>query len=777
MEVILWIAAAVFIYYFMSKVHHGEGKPAGQRPLKIYIFISVLAALFCTFAIRSIFHIHYISVWLSLAYVLIAAQASYMLWLLLFAPLKGVLKTLLSMILKSAVVLGLLGFYYMNFAQDLIGFTRIAEELLPPVSTGMADGMLLLSGAVWIYGAAFLKKHSQLAQGLRRYLLAVSPLLVLLIVELNWNSSAAALRLSSCILNLLIYLLIEIIFVHLLPQRLLGLQIFYIAAWLLGALNGCLVRFRGQPLLPTDLAAAQTASSVMSQYTFVLTEELAFTLLLLFFLFTCIQAVGQATADETENTLREHNIRKFRRVMLQPLGWAAAAVMTLCLWVGHTSFAELYHIDLDFWNQSTVYAGHGFAVGFISFLQKMKVTAPENYTENAAEELLDRYVTDDSIGSSETAVKPTIITIMNESFSDLSVLGPLSCTEEHLSFLHSLKHNPHIIEYGWNYVSTRGGGTSTTEFEYLTGNSMAFTNGINPYSSFDFTNVPSMVSNLKAQGYHTIAMHPEWSQNWRRSLVYPELGFDEFLSIESFEGSDRTIWDRVSDLGDYQKLIETYEAQTGPSFIFNVTMQNHGGYDGLGALQPEEIVEIDDDYSGYTDLQMYESLVAKADQALSYLIHYFETVDEPVIICFFGDHQPSLNADFENALKEAGRTANDTDLVVTQKTYTVPYFIWSNYDIPKDYAKKNAQGENVISTNYLGALTQKYAGLHLTAYEDYLMDQREQLPAFNFVGYMTENGDWFELSADTALSTWKDQYQLLQYYALFDKARKEPYFE
>ena len=37
---------------------------------------------------------------------------------------------------------------------------------------------------------------------------------------------------------------------------------------------------------------------------------------------------------------------------------------------------------------------------------------------------------------------------------------------------------------------------------------------------------------------------------------------------------------------------------------FNVTMQNHGGYDGIGELKPEEIVDVDEEYSGYSDLQM-----------------------------------------------------------------------------------------------------------------------------------------------------------------------------
>ena len=74
-------------------------------------------------------------------------------------------------------------------------------------------------------------------------------------------------------------------------------------------------------------------------------------------------------------------------------------------------------------------------------------------------------------------------------------------------------------------------------------------------------------------------------------------------------------------------------------------------------------------------------------------------------------------------------------------------------------------------------LTIKYAGLRLTAYDACLLDQREQLPAFNFIAYMTESGDWYEINADTALSTWKDQYRQLQYYALFDKNRKGVYFQ
>lgn len=662
--------------------------------------------------------------------------------------------------------MGLLGFYYVNLARHVIGVTYIADQF-PPVNTGLADLVLLFSMFLWIYGADILKKFPEFSRVLYWILLALTPFLVFLIVELCWNTSITGISLLNSELNVLVYLFFEIFLVNLLRKRLLGLQLLYIFAWLIGALNYYLVKFRGQPFLATDIFTLQTAIAVAGQYTFEIAEGLALTFLALVFILSWIWALGRSNIVEEQKGKKAFIFRCCG-------GIGAAAV--LFFWIGDYDFPNTYHIDIDFWWPATTYQATGFAPAFISFWQKMRITKPENYTVHEAETILTEH--NDTLNNinKKGTEKPTIITIMNESFSDLSVLGPLACTEDNLTFFHSLKDDPHVIEYGWNYVSTRGGGTSTTEFEYLTGNSMAYTNGINPYSSFNFTNVPSMLSLLKEQGYHTIAMHPENPGNWRRNVVYPKLGFDEFLSINSFENNDRTVWNRVSDLGDYQKLIEVYESQTEPSFIFNVTMQNHGGYDGLEELNPEEIVTIDEEYSYYTDLQMYESLIAKSDKALSYLLSYFEEVDKPVIICFFGDHQPALNSDFEDAIKEAGREETDTDLTITQKTYMVPYFIWSNYDISADYSIKNSVGDNVISTNYLGPLIQKYAGLPLSAYDNFLLAQREQLPVFNIAGYMTADGNWYEHWVENDFSIWENQYQEVQYYALFDKKRNIDHF-
>lgn len=766
MEAIIWITAAVVIY-LMGRKHCNEEKNHAEWKWKAYIAGSLLAAVLCEIGIKVVFHIHYLSIWLVLTYALIALQCSRMMWLVIFKPEEW--KMLCSMGIKMAVGMVILAVYYVNLGNHVIGVSRIANQF-PPVSTGMADLIILLSCTLWIYGADLMKQFPDFCRAVYWILLTLTPFLVFLIVELCWNSSVTTISLLNGELNVLIYLILEVFFVSLMQKGMLGLQLLYIFAWLTGALNYYLLKFRGQPFLATDIYAIRTAIAVAGQYTFEIAEELAFTFLILFFLLTCTWALGKSEVFQ-KKTGKKH-------ILIRSCG-AIGAAGALFFWVGNYDFPDTYNIGIDFWWQANTYETSGFAPAFISFWQRMKISKPDGYTEQEAEKLLDKYGAPESAnkdGDGAGNGKPTIIAIMNESFSDLSVLGPLSCTEDDLEFFRSLKDDPHTVEYGWNYVSTRGGGTSTTEFEYLTGNSMAYTNGINPYSSFDFTNVPSMVSLLKEQGYHTIAMHPENPGNWRRSIVYPKLGFDEFLSIDAFENSERTVWNRVSDPGDYQKLIEVFESQTEPSFIFNVTMQNHGGYDGIGELKPEEIVSVDEEYSGYTDLQMYESLIAKSDQALSYLISYFEQVDRPVIICFFGDHQSALNSEFEDVLKENGRQDTDTDLTLTEKTYTVPYFIWSNYDISTDYSKKNSAGEDVISTNYLGTLTRKYAGLQLSAYDEYRMTQREQIPVFNFVGYMADGGKWYDLWAANEYGEWIGRYRIVQYYALFDKKRDWKYF-
>ena len=169
---------------------------------------------------------------------------------------------------------------------------------------------------------------------------------------------------------------------------------------------------------------------------------------------------------------------------------------------------------------------------------------------------------------------------MNESLAELKTAGDFTTNTEYFPFMDSLEEN---TVRGSLCVPVFGSMTSNTEFEFLTGDSMALlpANSI----AYQFNVKPgtySMVSTLKDQGYYSVAMHPYPGENWNRVECYQNMGFDAFLDQEFYEGSEE-LRNYISDEADYQKLIQVVEAKENPEdklFIFNVTMQNHGGYEG-----------------------------------------------------------------------------------------------------------------------------------------------------------------------------------------------------
>lgn len=618
---------------------------------------------------------------------------------------------------------------------------------------------LIVSSFFLLYGEILFHRLETFAYQVYEIILILTPLFMFLVLEISSNPNIWEIGLFNTILNILIMMFLEIIILNLFKNRAYGFYLLYIFVLVIGITNYYVVKFRNTPIMIMDILAIKTALSVSSQYQYHLTDGITTALIVTFLLISLISSFNRLSITNKINTKKEVIIRRF----------LSALVLVICFfWIRTTDIEKSYAIKVDFWNPSVTYNNSGFATAFIAFLQKQIVTKPEDYSNQLASDLLKK-------SSKERIVadipQPNIIVIMNETFSDLSVLGPLECTEEHLKNLYSVKNDANTIEYGYNYVSTRGGGTSTTEFEFLTGNSMSNLVGSNPYTQFNFTQIPSIIHNIKFQGYRTIAMHPEDPNNWRRKSVYKEMGFDEFLSYKDFQGYETTVYDRISDIGNYKKLIDMYETQIQPSFIFNVTIQNHGGYD-INVINESERVSIDDKYMQYSDVQAYESLINDSDEALGYLLNYFKKVKEPVIICFFGDHQPSLNNEFERYLINSGEEYNDLDISVQEKYFAVPYFIWSNYNVKDIIAKNNSEGINITSTNYLGCQVQYYAGLNLSDYGNFLLDQKQKIPAINYIGYFGDDNQWYSLADESSFLKQIKKYQIVQYNAMFDKKKK-----
>ena len=195
-------------------------------------------------------------------------------------------------------------------------------------------------------------------------------------------------------------------------------------------------------------------------------------------------------------------------------------------------------------------------------------------------------------------------------------------------------------------------------------------------------------------------------------------------------------------------------------------MQNHGGYTETYDNFPENYYKVG---RSYTDANQYLSLVHESDEAVKNLISYFSKVDDPVEIIFFGDHQPSLNSNFYPILNGKGLTGLTEDEL--EKLYTVPFFIWTNYDTPEETV-------DITSLDYLSTMALERAGIELPAYNKFLADMQEVVPAINSRGYYSKSKGCYQHidEAEGEEKEWIEKYHMLQYNSMFDKKNRSSFF-
>ena len=502
--------------------------------------------------------------------------------------------------------------------------------------------------------------------------------------------------------------------------------------------------FRQNEIVFADLDTIGTGLSVASQYTFRMSVRGALIILLSILVFALV--------------------RKFKFRFRHPILVRIVLLIAIVLLVPYT-WNRMRGRITQTWEKKGTYK-NGFIVNFILGIRDSRVTEPTGYSLDVIHDLEDIYSVryEEELAKAEARkdeVKPTIITIMNESFADFRLIGDLQTNVEVMPFIDSLQEN---TTKGFAMSSVFGAKTPNSEWEYLTGNTMAFMPGGSVvYQQFMQDEPTSMVSNLKNLGYTTIAMHPYYKAGWSRQTVYPKLGFDEmmFMDTGAFDET-KLMREYISDQEMYDKLIERYEAKApGESlFIMGITMQNHGGYKETYENFSSDVYQVGGLY--YPDAAQYLSLAHQSDLAVQNLSEYFEQVDEPVEIVFFGDHYPSLDAGFVRSLN--GKGVAGLTLAELEDLFSVPFFIWTNYDSEEAYVERT-------SLNYLGTMALEKANLPLPPYNLFLQDLMTVIPAMNLRGYLSlSQGRYLHLSDATGTEReWLRNYRYLQYNNLFDK--------
>lgn len=515
-----------------------------------------------------------------------------------------------------------------------------------------------------------------------------------------------------------------------------GKAAFYIAVLLTfaaGITDYYVLLFKGSDFLLTEISAFSTAMSVTGTYEFTF-PPVVFTTVVLY---VCLVLMRVSVDLNGEAVSWKRNLAG--RACGLAVGLAAVLIWS---W-------SVKSVSFDYFNLSSNFDKYGWWYTNTIVLKNSRVEKPEGYSDKEIERILSGIEAPEG----QEIVPDNIIVIMNEALSDLSMIGQLDTNGDYLPFIRSLEEN---TVKGNVHVQTYGGGTAISEYEFLTGNTFRFLPlGSMPYTmSVNASGEPGMASTLKAQGYHAVAMHPYGAKNWNRDQVYEAMGFDEFISEDAFEGAER-IRDYVSDRANYEKIIEYYEAHRGEKlFVFNVTMQNHGGY-GFTNGRMDTTISIDNIQN--EEAEVYLSLLQKSDEAFEDLISYFSQVEEPTMIVMFGDHLPALSDEFYTSLygkADEDRTAEEQSL-----KYVTPYIIWTNYESDFEQVEET-------SLNYLGRLVLQYAGVEMSKYDQFILQQKEQTPAIGIRGIEDQDGQFLPY-ADVADSRLRD-YQILQYMRVED---------
>ena len=511
-----------------------------------------------------------------------------------------------------------------------------------------------------------------------------------------------------------------------------------------GLANRYVIRFRGRTIFPGDLLTLQTAANVAGNYDYTPDTVQIRCLLVLAIFLLLLWKIPKRPGRQ----------RPHWRAAL-PLAGLSAVYLAVFF---QTDFLRQMEIEPSLWTTR----GNGFVLNFSVCLRYSAVEEPEGYSQETLAsirlETEEDWQSDPAAAGTETPVN--LIVIMNESFSDLAEVFDLETNADPLPFFHSLTENT-IRGTAWSSVF--GGTTANSEYEFLTGNTMAFLpEGTVPFHMYVGEEEPNLGAQLGSLGYRTVFMHPYLSSGWNRRAVYPSFGFDEIYFQNDFTDVSY-MRNYITDQSNYENLVRRYEEKEDgePLFIFNVTMQNHSAY-SVPWTGLDKTVWLTGDMEGrYSTVDQYLSLLRQSDSALEYLIGYFSQVEEPTMILMFGDHQPQVVTNFYTEV--LGGDFEKVDIAAAQQRQEVPFLLWANYDIPE------AQGVTT-SLNYLSALLMETAGLPMTGYQQFLARLHETVPALNAVGYMDTDGTWQKSRDDLSEEAQAGllQYESLQYNLLFD---------
>ena len=388
-------------------------------------------------------------------------------------------------------------------------------------------------------------------------------------------------------LNLLFYYLIFLAFTFLIGSFSWGYSAASCVFMALSIVNFYVVKFRGSPIVPWDILSLRTAGNVASNYDYVIYWHMLFS--------TFGFAFVMLGTGKMKSRIRLKRVR---------FPFLAAAVLSLILLtnsIQNEDVKAFWGMDTTLFTPNVRYRKNGLLVAYLANLNLIHINKPDGYSVSKVKEIegqireteteydqidypdknesvqeeddtafqgtnLKALAADAQSAPSQTETEkqqaistgdgkssteksnfdlsqaPNIIVIMNEAFSDLSVIGNFETSEDYMPFFHSM-----MDQYtgGHLMVSVKGGNTANTEYEFLSGDSMAFLpQGSVVYQQYISSKIPTLASYLGSLGYSTEGLHPYLGSGWDRSLSAMSLRSTRLLRSSRTRAVRRNLYSR-----------------------------------------------------------------------------------------------------------------------------------------------------------------------------------------------------------------------------------------
>ncbi|MGN1330293.1 MAG: LTA synthase family protein [Clostridia bacterium] len=508
------------------------------------------------------------------------------------------------------------------------------------------------------------------------------------------------------------------------------------------------MQFRNDTFLMEDITLIKEAMNMQQNYTIKFSP-----IMIACFVGSIILSIFLYVIIDRKN--KQVRVNFLKRGIFTIILILFAYIMLDKIYLNNSIYAKTTNNEVGFnvWSSVNQYISRGTIYSFLNSYSGIRKYIPDGYDKKKSQNEMDLYeysnIPDDK--------KVNIIGIMLEAYNDFSKFEKIEFEVNPYEKLYEIEEESYSGEL---VTSIFAGGTVDTERKFLT--------GYTELPTFR-KNTNSYVNYFKEQGYIVEGSHPCYEWFYNRVNVNRNIGFDNYYFFENKYGnlSGGTLARDEILMPEILNLYNLSKSKNKPYFSFNVTYQNHGPY-STEANSKINYVKNKDFYTveEYNIMNNYFEGIADTTENLYNMINELKNDNEPVILVFFGDHNPWLGND-NSVYNMLGINFELNQEEGAYNYYCTPYVIWAN-DKAKQVLNNDFIGDGEkISPNFLMNTLFELAGYEGNEFMKLSNEVKLEIGVINPDFYVCNNK--FTTKLDEDKEEILRRFEKLQYYWIYDK--------